>query len=69
MWAALSTGTNDAQSLHRIDPAVVRKEVEAAGFVPEAQRNLLAKKGDPHSAKRVRAFDQGRDRRLSPTDS
>jgi predicted methyltransferase len=40
-----------AQSLHRIDPAVVRKEVEAAGFVLDAQSNLLAKKDDPHSAK------------------
>jgi len=37
--------------LHRIDPAVVRKEVEAAGFVLDAQNNLLAKNDDPHSAK------------------
>src|SRR6201996_1304618 len=31
--AAARKGTSDAQSLHRIDPAFVRKEVEAAGFV------------------------------------
>ena len=31
--------------------AVVRKEVEAAGFVLDAQSDLLAKKDDPHSAK------------------
>ena len=29
--AAAGAGTGDAQSLHRIDPASVRKEVEAAG--------------------------------------
>ena len=49
--ATAGSGTNDAQSLHRIDPAVVRKEVEAAGFVLDAQSNLLAKNDDPHSAK------------------
>jgi predicted methyltransferase len=49
--ASAGTGTGDAQSLHRIDPAAVRKEVEAAGFVLDAQSSLLAKKDDPHSAK------------------
>ena len=32
--AAAGTGASDTRSLHRIDPASVRKEVEAAGFVP-----------------------------------
>ena len=31
--AAVGTGTNDAQSLHRIEHASARAEVEAAGFV------------------------------------
>ena len=49
--ASAGTGTSDTSSLHRIDPAAVRTEVEAAGFVLEAQSNLLTKKDDPHSAK------------------
>jgi len=49
--ATAGSGTNDTQSLHRIDPAVVRTEVEAAGFVLDAQSSVLAKKSDPHSAK------------------
>jgi predicted methyltransferase len=35
--AALGAGTSVASSLHRIDPASVRKEVEAAGFVLDAK--------------------------------
>jgi predicted methyltransferase len=49
--ASAGTGTSDTSSLHRIDPAAVRREVEAAGFVLEAQSNLLTKKDDPRSAK------------------
>ena len=49
--AAAGTGTNDAQSLHRIDPAAVRAEVEAAGFVLDAESTILANKDDPHSVK------------------
>jgi len=52
--AVAGTGTGDAQSLHRIDPASVRKEVEAAGFVLDAESNLLANKDDPHS---IKVFD------------
>jgi len=40
--AAAGAGTGDAQPLHRIDPASVRKEVEAAGFVLDAQSTMLA---------------------------
>jgi predicted methyltransferase len=47
-------GTSDAQSLHRIDPASVREEVEAAGFVLDAESTVLARKDDPHS---VKVFD------------
>jgi predicted methyltransferase len=35
--------------LHRIDPAVVRADFERAGFVLEAQSNLLAVPEDDHS--------------------
>jgi len=49
--AADGAGTSDAQSLHRIDPAAVREEVEAAGFVLDAETAILANDGDTHSAK------------------
>ena len=52
--AADGSGTSDTQALHRIDPASVREEVEAAGFVLDAQSTLLAKKTDPHS---IKVFD------------
>jgi predicted methyltransferase len=52
--AAAGAGTSDAQSLHRIEPAFVRKEVEAAGFVLDAESTILASKADPHS---VKVFD------------
>src|SRR4051812_34185849 len=52
--AAAGAGTSDTQALHRIDPASVRQEVEAAGFVLEAQSAMLANKNDPHS---VKVFD------------
>ncbi len=49
--AASGTGTSETQSLHRIDPAAVREEVETAGFVLDAESTLLANAHDPHSAK------------------
>jgi predicted methyltransferase len=49
--AATGTGTSNAGSLHRIEPAVVREEVEAAGFVLDAESSLLANNDDPHSLK------------------
>lgn len=52
--AAGTAGTSVAQSLHRIDPASVRKEVEAAGFLLDAESNMLANKDDPRS---VKVFD------------
>jgi predicted methyltransferase len=52
--AAAGTGTNDTQSLHRIDPAFARAEVEAAGFVMDAESTVLANKDDPHS---IKVFD------------
>ena len=52
--AAVGAGTRDAQSLHRIEPASARAEVEAAGFVLEAESTMLAKKDDSHS---IKVFD------------
>jgi predicted methyltransferase len=52
--AAARAGTSDAQSLHRIDPASVCEEVEAAGFLLDAESTLLANKDDPHS---IKVFD------------
>ena len=49
--AVAGSGTDEAQSLHRIDPAAVREEVAAAGFVLDAQTALLANKDDAHSTK------------------
>jgi predicted methyltransferase len=52
--ATAGAGTGDSQSLHRIDSASVREEVETAGFVLDGQSTLLANKDDPHS---VKVFD------------
>ena len=52
--ATAGSGTSDTQSLHRIDPASVREEVEAAGFVMDAESTMLANKDDPHS---IKVFD------------
>jgi predicted methyltransferase len=49
--AAAGAGANHSESLHRIDPAAVREEVEAAGFALDAESTVLDKKDDPHSAK------------------
>jgi len=52
--AAAGSGTRDTQALHRIDPASVRKEVEAAGFALDATSNMLANEDDPRS---IKVFD------------
>jgi len=35
--------------VHRIDPAVVRREVEAAGFKFDGESKILANPADDHS--------------------
>ena len=52
--AAAGAGTGVAQTLHRIDPASVREEVAAAGFVLDGQSGILANKEDPHA---INVFD------------
>jgi predicted methyltransferase len=54
--AAPGAGATQTSTLHRIEDAVVRKEVEAAGFKLEAQSNLLRNPADDHTAK---VFDSG----------
>ena len=63
--AAAGSGTTDTQALHRIDPASVRTEVEAAGFVLDGESNVLANKYDTHSIKVFDASIKGRTDRLA----
>lgn len=43
--------TDATESLHRIDPEVVKKEVEAAGFVLDGTSDALKNPADDHKAK------------------
>ena len=47
--AELGSGVRDTETLHRIDPQRLRAEIEAAGFVLEAQSELLRNPQDDHS--------------------
>ncbi len=48
--AEAGSGVRDAGTLHRIDPAFVRDEVVAAGFVFEGESPVLHNPLDPHTA-------------------
>lgn len=48
--AATGSSENQEHPLHRIDPAVVRREVESAGFVYDGESQMLRNPADPHSA-------------------
>jgi predicted methyltransferase len=48
--AAAGSGDSATNTLHRIDPALVRREVEAAGFRFDGESKVLAHPEDPHSA-------------------
>lgn len=48
--SAPGTGTGATQKLHRIDPEVVIKEAEAAGFKFEGRSEVLHNPDDPHTA-------------------
>lgn len=65
VWAALKPGgtyivvdhvanagatDEDVKKLHRIDPAVIVREVEAAGFKLEGRSDVLHNPADPHTA-------------------
>lgn len=53
--APAGSGLADTDTLHRIDPAVVKKEVEAAGFVFDGESDALRNPADPHT---VKVFDK-----------
>lgn len=53
--APAGSGIKDTDTLHRIDPAVVKKEVEAAGFVFDGASDALHNPADTH---KTRVFDK-----------
>ncbi|MFA6229518.1 MAG: methyltransferase [Rhodanobacter sp.] len=53
--APAGSGLADTDTLHRIDPAVVKREVEAAGFVFDGESNALRNPADPHD---IKVFDK-----------
>lgn len=54
--AAAGAPADTAQTLHRIDPALLKRDLEAAGFVLEAESDVLANSADDHSQS---AFAEG----------
>jgi predicted methyltransferase len=48
--AAPGSPVDVTDTLHRIEPAVVRRQVEAAGFVFVGASSILANPNDPHTA-------------------
>jgi predicted methyltransferase len=55
--AAPGSGTRDTEKLHRIDPAVIKQEVLAAGFELVEESKLLANPDDDHT---WMVFSQGK---------
>ncbi len=53
--APAGSGMTDTDTLHRIDPAIVKKQVEAAGFVFDGESNALRNPNDPHT---IKVFDK-----------
>ncbi len=47
--AAAGASADDMKRLHRIDPALVKSEVVAAGFVYDGESNLLKRPADNHT--------------------
>ena len=54
--AEAGSGLRDTETLHRIDPELVKREVTAAGFVFEAESPVLRNPADPRTAS---VFDAG----------
>lgn len=54
--ATAASGPNPNETMHRIDPELVKKEVEAAGFVFDGSSDALKNPNDPHT---VGVFDKG----------
>ena len=53
--APAGSGMADTDTLHRIDPAIVKKQVEAAGFVFDGESEALRNPHDPHT---IKVFDK-----------
>ncbi|OOG60253.1 class I SAM-dependent methyltransferase [Rhodanobacter sp. C03] len=53
--APTGSGMADTDTLHRIDPAIVKKQVEAAGFVFDGESKALRNPADPHT---IKVFDK-----------
>lgn len=53
--APADSGTSDTNTLHRIDPAVVKQEVESVGFVFGGSSDALLNPKDPLT---LRTFDK-----------
>jgi len=53
--APAGSGMADTDTLHRIDPAIVKQQVEAAGFVFDGESNALRNPADPHT---IKVFDK-----------
>ncbi len=49
--APAGSGDSDAGTLHRIDPAFVRREVEMSGLKFDGSSDVVANPADPHTAK------------------
>ena len=49
--AAPGAAANVTETLHRIEPSTVRREVEAAGFKFDSESSILANPADPRTAK------------------
>jgi predicted methyltransferase len=54
--AEAGSGLRDTETLHRIDPALVKQQVEAAGFEFVGESDVLRNPKDDHKAK---VFDDG----------
>jgi len=52
--APAGSGASDTSTLHRVDPALVKKQVEEAGFVFDGQSEALHNPKDPHD---IKVFD------------
>ena len=49
--APAGSGMADTDTLHRIDPEIVKKQVESAGFVFAGESSVLRNPSDPHTNK------------------
>jgi predicted methyltransferase len=56
--AAPGSGTRDTQSLHRIDPEVIKREVTAAGFTLAGESNALMNPSDNLAARSSQGASQ-----------